>query len=136
MPRAGRSREEVPFRSHVVYSDDAGVSWRIGGVAADGTDECVAVDLDDGELYLNSRNELDTKRRFATRSSNGGETFGPSEIDENLIEPRCQGSALRLDRALQRGRSPHMERRPGAARRSDGLLRPLPATGRPSRLSL
>ena len=99
MPWAGRSREEVPFRSHVVYSDDAGVSWRIGGVAADGTDECVAMDLDDGELYLNSRNELDTKRRFATFSSDGGETFGPSKVDQALIEPRCQGSALRLDRA-------------------------------------
>lgn len=99
MPRSGRSRDDVPFRSVVVYSDDAGASWHIGAAAADGTDESIAVELDDGSLYLNSRNELDTKRRVATRSTDGGETFGPSEIDEALIEPRCQGSALRLDDA-------------------------------------
>ncbi len=99
MPRSGHSRDDVPFRSVVVYSDDAGASWHIGAAAADGTDESIAVELDDGSLYLNSRNELDTKRRVATRSTDGGETFGPSEIDEALIEPRCQGSALRLDDA-------------------------------------
>ena len=99
MPRSGHSRDDVPFRSVVVYSDDAGASWHIGAAAADGTDESIAVELDDGSLYLNSRNELDTKRRVATRSTDGGETFGPSEIDQGLIEPRCQASALRLDDA-------------------------------------
>ena len=42
-------------RSHLLLSDDGGITWRIGAATGDGTNECVVVELDDGSLYLNRR---------------------------------------------------------------------------------
>ncbi|HYI04213.1 MAG TPA: sialidase family protein, partial [Reyranella sp.] len=42
--------------SHVIFSDDAGRSWQIGGSADPGTNESQVVELADGRLLLNMRN--------------------------------------------------------------------------------
>src|SRR5205823_642429 len=44
-------------RSHVIYSDDRGSTWKLGGVIGDGVNECQAVELGDGTLLLNLRNQ-------------------------------------------------------------------------------
>jgi len=43
-------------RAHVIYSDDCGQTWKIGGIVGDGVNECQVVELADGSLMLNMRN--------------------------------------------------------------------------------
>ena len=55
--------------SHVIYSDDHGKSWQIGGtVADDKTNECQVVELDDGTLLLNMRSHHGRNRRAVATS--------------------------------------------------------------------
>jgi sialidase-1 len=83
-------------RSHVVYSDDHGATWRLGGVLDERTDECVAVETTDGSVYLNMRSYHGENRRAVARSTDGGESWSPVTLDEALIEPVCQASAIRF----------------------------------------
>jgi len=32
-----------PSHSHIIYSDDHGTSWKIGGIVDEGTNECAVV---------------------------------------------------------------------------------------------
>ncbi len=82
--------------SHVIYSDDAGASWRIGGVAEGKTDESTVMELSDGTLYLNMRNNRGTHRRAFATSTDKGLTWSPVGEDPALAEPVCQASILRL----------------------------------------
>jgi sialidase-1 len=43
-------------RAHIVYSDDGGDTWALGGLGDFGTCESTVVQLTNGSLYLNSRN--------------------------------------------------------------------------------
>ena len=83
--------------SHVIISDDHGATWRIGGIVdAEGTNESVAVETADGEVYLNCRDEARRGRRIVARSLDGGLTFGPAAADDDLPEPTCQASAVSI----------------------------------------
>ena len=79
--------------SHVVFSDDHGESWKIGGEAASGgiTNESQVAELSDGSLLLNMRGTEGNHRRIS-RSSDGGMTWSDATQDPALIEPRCQAS--------------------------------------------
>ncbi len=81
--------------SHIVYSDDSGKTWKLGGNSELKTNECTAVELSGGRLCLNMRSYFGQNRRAVAISRNGGETFAPVRHDEALIEPVCQGSILR-----------------------------------------
>ncbi len=89
--------------SHVIYSDDHGLSWRRSEPVAPHTNECQVVELADGDLLLNIRNPgnsdrdtpVDSGHRLIARSSDGGETWSEPMIDETLIEPACQASIIR-----------------------------------------
>lgn len=89
-----RSRD--PYHSHIIYSDDFGESWKLGGLLEDGTNECAVAQLDDGSLYINCRNHVGGNFRAAARSHDRGLTFSPIEWDRTLIEPVCQGSVEAL----------------------------------------
>jgi hypothetical protein len=91
--------------SHVVYSDDHGRTWRLG--AADthaSTDpvhpnENTAVELVDGRLYLNARNQKGSSpaTRAVAHSRDGGLTYdAPFAPEPNLLSPVVQNSALRF----------------------------------------
>lgn len=82
--------------SHVIYSDDHGTSWKIGGVAQAGTNECVIVQTIEGSLYLNCRNYVRPQRRAYAWSYNNGSSFEKFGWDDNLIEPICQASMIRF----------------------------------------
>jgi sialidase-1 len=82
--------------SHVIFSDDAGKSWRIGGVVGPGCNESQAVELADGSVMLNMRSFRGNNRRLVAVSRDGGETFSTPVEDPALIEPVCQASILRL----------------------------------------
>ena len=83
--------------SHIIYSDDKGISWKTGGsVADDKTDECTLSELSDGHLLLNMRNnDKSTPNRKISYSNDGGLSWSPVTFDSTLIEPVCQGALLR-----------------------------------------
>lgn len=86
-------------RSHVIYSDDQGASWQIGGVVGDLYNECQVVEQADGTLMLNMRNyakaETRSNRRAIATSDDGGLTWSNVRYDATLVEPICQASFLR-----------------------------------------
>ena len=90
-----------PYHSHVIYSDDHGATWHIGGSADEGTNESTAVETEDGWLCLNCRNKGTMRsagggqHRAIAWSGDGGETFAPIVRDVALPEPICQASILR-----------------------------------------
>ena len=84
--------------SHVIYSDDHGATWRLGGSAGEKTDESTVIELKDGTLLLNMRNYRGKHRRAVARSRDGGLTWSETQLDEALIEPVCQGSLIRYGR--------------------------------------
>ena len=89
------NRKTDPYHSHVIYSDDHGQRWQIGGSTQNGTNECAVVETVDGLLYLNSRNYVGEKRRVGSWSYDQGDSFQEGAWEENLIEPVCQASLIR-----------------------------------------
>ena len=82
--------------SHVIYSDDEGKTWHIGGSSLKSCSESTVVELSNGELMLNSRNQVSkSPYRMVSLSRDGGETFYESYEEKAHIEPGgCQGSLL------------------------------------------
>ncbi len=82
--------------SHIIFSDDHGETWHIGGIAQKGTNESVIVQTVDGALYFNCRNYVGKKRRAYAWSYDDGESFIKPGWDDTLPEPICQGSMIRF----------------------------------------
>jgi sialidase-1 len=91
-------REGNERHSHVIYSDDRGKTWHIGGIAAVQTNESAVVELGNGDLLLNMRSYHGRNRRAVQRSRDAGLTWLPLQFDETLIEPVCQASLIALGR--------------------------------------
>lgn len=85
---------DVAF-DHVMYSDDHGKTWRLGGSTEGKTDESQVVELADGTLLLNIRNYREKGHRGLSMSRDGGLTWSPVTSDPALIEPVCQASLIR-----------------------------------------
>lgn len=86
------------YYSHVIYSDDHGKTWHLGGTTpTDRVNECEAVELRDGTVLLNMRN-YDRRRRAraVATSADHGLTWSPVTHDPALVEPICQASIRRL----------------------------------------
>ena len=98
-----------PYYSHIIYSDDHGETWQIGGSADEGTNESTVVETADGQLYLNCRNKLPLAKggnyRAIAWSRDQGTTFAPIVHDAALLEPICQASVCRLTLAADRDRN-------------------------------
>jgi len=96
MPAQGRDEKGKEF-STVMISRDHGATWAVGTPAYSGGSECQAVQLGDGSVMLNMRNEHDRFRAvFVTRDL--GKTWTPHESNRKaLIEPSCNGSLLRVE---------------------------------------
>lgn len=93
-------RDNNERHSHIIYSDDRGETWKIGGVAEDKTNESAVAELRNGSLLLNMRSYHGKNRRAVQRSSDGGITWSPLELDETLIEPVCQASLISVGKRL------------------------------------
>ncbi|MBI2807370.1 MAG: alpha/beta hydrolase fold domain-containing protein [Planctomycetes bacterium] len=96
MPVQGRDAKGVEF-STIMTSGDHGATWTVGTPAYRGGSECQAVQLGDGSLMLNMRNERERFRAvFVTRDL--GKSWQPHATNrKTLIEPNCNGSLLRVD---------------------------------------
>ncbi len=88
--------ESKKYFSHIIYSDDNGKTWNIGGsTPQDQVNECTVAELPDGKLLLNMRNyDRTQKSRKISYSENSGLNWQPIKPDSALIEPICQASLL------------------------------------------
>ncbi|HNY28814.1 MAG TPA: sialidase family protein [Candidatus Sumerlaeota bacterium] len=80
--------------SHVLYSDDHGKNWQVGGIAWEKTNESAVAELKDGTLLLNMRNNHGKSRRSVAKSADGGLTWSPVAFDDALVEPVCEASLV------------------------------------------
>ena len=84
--------------SFAFYSDDHGDTWQGGKkLTHDASDECEAVEVEDGLLYATLRSRQDRRCRGLAWSRDGGETWSDVEYDPALPEPSCQAGLARFD---------------------------------------
>jgi sialidase-1 len=90
--------ESKRYYSHVIYSDDRGQTWKLGGsTPRDQVNECEVVELTENRLLLNMRNYDKAKQtRQQAISRDGGATWADQRHVPELIEPICQASIRRL----------------------------------------
>ena len=87
-----------------IYSDDHGKTWQRGEIvgrnnsAGLNPNETVAVQLSDGRVMLNIRNESKRRRRLVAFSPDGATHWTEPAFDEALFEPICMASMIRVQR--------------------------------------
>ncbi|MCB9915676.1 MAG: exo-alpha-sialidase [Planctomycetes bacterium] len=104
VPAQGRDAEQRTF-STVMVSRDHGETWTLGGPARLDTTECAVVELADGALMLNMRDNRNRKDKSETNgravavSNDLGATWRVHPTDHRadlLPEPVCMASLLRV----------------------------------------
>jgi len=115
MPVQGRSERGVfdswGAFSTIMSSRDHGATWTVGSPAYFFSSEGPAVELGDGSIMLNMRNETEGptynyRAVFVTRDL--GRSWQPHETNLNtLIDPNCNASLLRVD-YVERGAKKHV----------------------------
>ena len=112
-------------RSHLVLSDDRGVTWQLGASADDGTNESQVVELADGRLMLNMRNHPPKPENFRliATSPDGGRTLSTATPNRALIEPPAQASLVRFTRHPPADRNRLLFANPAAVRRERMTVR-------------
>ncbi len=117
----------------VIYSDDHGRTWERGDIVArdpapKNPSETVALEVADGRVMLNIRNESPEHRRAISYSADGATGWSKPVFHDELIEPVCMASMIRLSKppAGDRNRilfaNPH-SREPRDPRRPEGNYR-------------
>jgi sialidase-1 len=98
----------TPRRSHApsciatIYSDDLGKTWKRGAIIAGNTpefknpSETMAIELNDGRVMVNIRNTSDEHRRGISYSNDGISGWTKPVFDEELYEPICMATIIRL----------------------------------------
>jgi sialidase-1 len=92
-------RIRLNYRSAVLYSDNRGRTWHAGGIVGPeipDTNECMAVEREDGSVVLNMRAQ-GSNRRAVSVSQDGGLTWSAPRAADALVDPVCQASILRVD---------------------------------------
>ena len=89
---------ELESRATIVYSDDHGKTWHAGGRVDSKSTETQVVELSDGSLRLDTRNQRPQEQphcRYYSISRDGGRTWTAAVRDETLLDTACQASILR-----------------------------------------
>lgn len=100
LPTQGRDSEGKPF-SNITWSKDGGETWSTSNPAATNTTECMAVELNDGSIMLNMRdnrnrgNDTVNGRTIATTADLGTTWNEHPTSRKALIEPTCMASIHR-----------------------------------------
>ena len=96
-PAEGRMEDGLQV-STIIYSKDGGNTWRSGAPAYTNTNECMAVQLDDGSIMLNmrersNRNRTENNGRAIMVTKDTAATWTEHPTSRNaLIESACQAS--------------------------------------------
>jgi len=122
-----------PSWSHVIYSDDHGQTWQLGGRLGEHTNECQVVEVvEEGQpaLLFNARNHRgrvglkeQAGKRLVARSRDGGLTWSAEQMDLALPDPPCQASLLRYSFPTDGGPSRILFANPAGPGRSHLTLR-------------
>lgn len=111
------------YLSHVIYSDDHGKSWKLGGTLDGKTNECQAVETEDGSIYLNIRSYGDKNLRAYARSEDGGLTWSEVKLEESMPAPKCQASIARFTDEKQQGKTRVIFSSPAGTERENMTIR-------------
>jgi|TARA_B110000495_G_scaffold203730_1_gene229134 sialidase-1 len=86
------------YDAHAIYSDDAGKTWTYSGQVGVGANESCIVELSDGTLVLNSRQQTNKSgSRGQAISKDGGATWIEFTNKTALKEPTCQAAFISYD---------------------------------------
>ena len=85
--------------TYVIYSDDHGSSWHVGGIL-DGGGEATVAEISNNVLLMNMRNNNQKKTgdyRLQSYSYDGGLSWNHTSINKDLIAPvdGCEGSLIK-----------------------------------------
>jgi len=108
------------YYSHVIYSDDHGKTWQMGGRAGPQANECQVAEQSDGKLLLNMRSYAGKQCRAISTSADCGLTWSDITLAPDLVDPVCQASLIRS----------------GAGTRTPLLLFSNPASARREKMTL
>ena len=110
----GRGRSPLRHTAvATVFSDDGGATWRRSDIAIrHGTDtvnpnEPILVELSDGRVMMNARNESAPKRRLVTISPDGATNWSEPSFDEALWDSGVMASIVRVDEGVIAFANPH-----------------------------
>ncbi|MEY4484642.1 MAG: hypothetical protein RL693_2094 [Verrucomicrobiota bacterium] len=90
-----------PSVTATIFSDDQGKTWQAGEIAVPSTEEwadpneTIAIELADGSVMLNVRNQSKAHRRLTTVSRDGATGWSTPKFDDALLEPICMASMVR-----------------------------------------
>ncbi len=128
----------------ILYSDDHGATWKIGGMRRPPKDrklqgrppymhggECIVAETVAGDLYMTMRNGpggrrsgLEGGKAAFAWSRDGGGTWGPSQVTPNITDGDCQQSLIRLTDEKNHDRSRFLFSNPNhIARRKNLTIR-------------
>lgn len=119
-----------PSVTATIFSDDQGETWQAGEIAVPCTDEWInpnettAIELADGRVMLNVRNESTTHRRLVTISPDGASGWSPPRFDDALLEPICMGSLVRYSTEAGGGKNRILFSNPDNLEKSGGEAEP------------
>ncbi len=87
------------YRAYGFYTDDHGEHFQVSpDLNTPSSNEAIGVELTDGRLMMNVREQNGaSKRRLITLSSSGGEQWDSEHFDTELISPVCQSSILMFE---------------------------------------
>lgn len=100
VPLGPHQRAHRPSAVATIYSDDHGKTWNRGAIVLNTTQEwpnpseSMAVQLSDGRVMLNIRNESSRRRRLVSISPDGISNWSKPQFDEQLFEPICAASII------------------------------------------
>src|ERR1700728_2498939 len=95
------ARAHRPSAVATTYSDDHGKTWKRGDIIVNNSDETpnpsesMAVQLADGRVMMNIRNESTLHRRLVSISPDGASHWSKPTFDDQLFEPVCAASIVR-----------------------------------------
>lgn len=87
------------YYSHVIFSDDHGATWQLGGrTPRDQVNECQVAEISQNRLLLNMRSyDRSKKCRQTAISADGGMIWRDQTQDATLVDPICQASLRAAD---------------------------------------
>lgn len=97
IPSDHQANDSTESGSHIIYSDDHGKTWQLGGTIRPKVNECQVVELADGNgtLLMNMRSNFGRHVRTQAISYDGGASWTAPEDVTSLVEPVCQASIIR-----------------------------------------
>ena len=108
----------------VIFSDDHGATWQIGGEVGPKMSESQVVQRADGSLMLNMRSYRGRHRRAVATSTDSGKTWSEIADAPALISPVCQASLLRYTLAAGGGKNRLLFANPASEKsRTHGTIR-------------